>query len=131
MPSLPRPAAEIVLANGDARSWEGGRDGAPVRTVLRCAPEYVGHRRWRDGRRVGRSAGTGSRTIPKWSNRFVEDRCDDVLNEPRPGPPRVLGDAQIDRLINATLKTTPRCHALVTRSNAMHLGLSQSDGKTA
>jgi hypothetical protein len=68
---------------------------------------------------------------PSGATGFVEDRCDDVSNEPRPGPPRVLGDAQIDRLINATLKTTPRCHALVTRSNAMHLGLSQSDGKTA
>ncbi len=88
----------------------------------------VGHRRWRDGRRVGRPAGTGSRTIPKWSNRFLKTaatRCRMSLVRPR-----VVGDAQIDTLINATLKSTPPCHALVTRSNAMHLGLSQS-GKTA
>jgi hypothetical protein len=68
---------------------------------------------------------------PQVEQQVFEDRCDEVSNEPRPGPPRVLGDAQIDTLINATLKTTPRCHALVTRSNAMHPGLSQSDGKTA
>ena len=70
-------------------------------------------------------------TIRKWCNRFVEDRCDGLLNEPRPGP-RFVGDAQIETLITATLETTPPdATHWSTRSMAMHLGLSQSDGKTA
>jgi transposase len=66
-------------------------------------------------------------TISKWRNRFGEYRCDGLLDEPRPGRPRVVGDAQIEALITATLETTPPdATHWSTRSMADHLGLSQS-----
>jgi transposase len=46
-------------------------------------------------------------TVRKWHNRFVEFRCDGLLDEPRPGRPRVVGDERIKELITATLETTP------------------------
>ena len=53
--------------------------------------------------------------------------CDGLLDEPRPGRPRVVGDDQIEALITATLVTTPpNANALVDASMAEHLGLSQS-----
>lgn len=66
-------------------------------------------------------------TVRKWRNRFVQYRCDGLLDEPRPGRPRVVGDEQIEALITATLETTPpNATHWSTRSMAEHLGLSQS-----
>ena len=66
-------------------------------------------------------------TVRRWRNRFVVDRCDGLLDEPRPGRPRVVGDEKIKELITATLETTPaNATHWSTRSMAEHLGLSQS-----
>ena len=46
-------------------------------------------------------------TVRKWRTRFVQFRCDGLLDEPRPGRPRVVGDEQIEALITATLEATP------------------------
>ncbi|WP_374021365.1 IS630 family transposase [Mycobacterium sp. HNNTM2301] len=63
----------------------------------------------------------------KWRTRFVTDRLDGLLDEPRPGRPRLVGDEQIEALITATLETTPAdATHWSTRSMAEHLGLSQS-----
>ena len=66
-------------------------------------------------------------TVRRWRNRFVIDRCDGLLDEPRPGRPRVVGDERIKELITATLETTPPAAThWSTRSMAEQLGLSQS-----
>ena len=66
-------------------------------------------------------------TVRKWRTRFVQFRCDGLLDEPRPGRPRVVGDEQIEALITATLEATPpEATHWSTRSMAEHLGLSQS-----
>ena len=46
-------------------------------------------------------------TVRRWRNRFVEFRCDGLVDEPRPGRPRVVGDEQIKALIIGTLESTP------------------------
>ena len=66
-------------------------------------------------------------TVKRWRNRFVELRCDGLLDEPRPGRPRVVGDEQIKALITQTLESAPRdATHWSTRSMAEQLGLSQS-----
>jgi transposase len=66
-------------------------------------------------------------TIRKWRNRFAEQRCDGLLDEPRPGRPRTVEDTQIEELITATLESAPRdATHWSTRSMAQHLGMSQS-----
>jgi transposase len=63
----------------------------------------------------------------KWRTRFVTHRLDGLLDEPRPGRPRVVGDERIEELIVATLETAPKdATHWSTRSMAEHLGLSQS-----
>jgi transposase len=63
----------------------------------------------------------------KWRTRFVTGRLDGLLDEPRPGRPRVVGDERIEELIVATLETAPKdATHWSTRSMAEHLGLSQS-----
>lgn len=78
-PALAR-RARIVLACGD------GRDNHTVARRLRVSPATVG----------------------KWRARFVRDRLDGLYDEPRPGAPRTITDAQIEQVIVRTLETTPR-----------------------
>ena len=71
--------------------------------------------------------GISRNTVKRWRNRFVEYRCDGLLDEPRPGRPRVVGDEQIKALITQTLESAPSdATHWSTRSMAEHLGLSQS-----
>ena len=63
----------------------------------------------------------------KWRSRFAEQRLDGLLDEPRPGRPRTISDAQVEQVIVRTLETTPKAAThWSTRSLAAELGLSQS-----
>src|SRR5882757_11576414 len=76
---------------------------------------------------IARELGVTRGMVTKWRNRFAADRLDGLLDEPRPGRPRVVEDARIEALITATLETAPRdATHWSTRSMAEHLGLSQS-----
>jgi transposase len=66
-------------------------------------------------------------TVGKWRQRFIEKRLDGLLDEPRPGTPKKLSDADVDRVLGLTLESTPS-HAAhwSTRSLAEASGLSRS-----
>ena len=66
-------------------------------------------------------------TVRKWRGRFVADRLDGLTDEPRPGQPRTITDAQVEEVIVKTLETTPRdATHWSTRSMAAEVGLNQS-----
>src|ERR1700729_3136321 len=56
---------------------------------------------------VARKLGLTHQTVGKWRQRFIERRLDGLLDEPRPGAPRQVGDAQIERVVRLTLESTP------------------------
>jgi transposase len=63
----------------------------------------------------------------KWRSRFVAHRLDGLLDEPRPGRPRTVTDAQVEEVIVKTLESTPHnATHWSTRSMAAEAGLSQS-----
>ncbi|HLN97839.1 MAG TPA: IS630 family transposase [Pyrinomonadaceae bacterium] len=64
--------------------------------------------------------------VGKWRSRFVSKRLDGLLDEPRPGAPRTVNDAKVERVIALTLESIPRqaTHWSV-RSMAKHCGLSR------
>lgn len=66
-------------------------------------------------------------TVGKWRQRFLEKRLDGLLDEPRPGTPRKLSEADVDRVIGLTLDSAPT-HARhwSTRSLAAASGLSRA-----
>src|SRR5580693_1427312 len=66
-------------------------------------------------------------TVGKWRQRFVEKRLDGLLDEPRPGTPRKLSEADVDRVLGLTLESAPS-HAAhwSTRSLAEASGLSRA-----
>jgi transposase len=47
-------------------------------------------------------------TVGKWRTRFVQDRLEGLLDEPRPGAPRTITDEQVEDVVIRTLETTPR-----------------------
>jgi len=66
-------------------------------------------------------------TIGKWRARFIARRLDGLLDEPRPGAPRQITDADVERVITQTLESTPKdATHWSTRSMAKASGLTQS-----
>ena len=65
--------------------------------------------------------------VTKWRNRFAEDRLDALVDEPRPGRPRTVTDAQVEEVITRTLESTPKdATHWSTRSMATEVGVTQS-----
>ena len=48
---------------------------------------------------VAQKLGVTYQTVGKWRQRFVEQRLDGLLDEPRPGAPRQVSDTQIERVV--------------------------------
>ena len=66
-------------------------------------------------------------TVGKWRSRFLEQRLDGLLDEPRPGAPRTITDEDVERVVTMTLESAPRdATHWSTRSMAAASGLSQS-----
>src|SRR5713226_1707243 len=66
-------------------------------------------------------------TVGKWRSRFIARRLDGLLDEPRPGAPREIGDAAVERLIATTLTERPAgATHWSSRMLATKLGLSQT-----
>ncbi len=76
---------------------------------------------------VARILRVAPQTVRKWRQRFVSHRLDGRLDEPRPGAPRTVTDAAIERIVTHTLETTP-AHAThwSTRAMAQRSGVSRS-----
>ena len=66
-------------------------------------------------------------TVGKWRSRFVADRLDGLVDEPRPCAPRSITDAQVEQVVIDTLESTPRDATHWSRASmAGHSGLSRS-----
>lgn len=66
-------------------------------------------------------------TVGKWRSRFVADRLQGLVDEPRPGAPRSITDARIEEVIGRTLESKPEAAThWSTRGMAKATGLSQA-----
>src|SRR3989442_7595842 len=123
-----RPLPPLTL-NDDERDtlqgWTRRRITAQAlaqraRVVLECAAGKA-------NRTVARELRLDEDTVGKWRQRFLVKRVDGLLDEPRPGAPRTIIDAQVERVVALTLETTPRdATHWSTRGMAARCGLSQS-----
>jgi transposase len=60
-----------------------------------------------DNKAICLEVGADANTVGKWRRRFAAQRLDGLLDEPRPGTPRKIGDDEIADTIRRTLETTP------------------------
>jgi transposase len=66
-------------------------------------------------------------TVCKWRERFRVHRLEGLLDEPRPGAPRSITDAQVEKVITRTLESMPdNSTHWSTRLMAQKTGLSQT-----
>src|SRR3954467_2218566 len=90
------------------------------RIVLACAEGL-------NNQAVARRLRITPQTVGKWRGRFLEDRLEGLTDEPRPGAPRSLTDAQVEEVITRTLESKPPAATRwSTRGMAEVTGLSQS-----
>ena len=91
-----------------------------ARIVLACAD---GH----SNTRVAADLRVCVDTVGKWRSRFLEQGLEGLLDQPRSGRPRMIDDADVERVIALTLETTPRdATHWSTRSMARRSGLSHT-----
>jgi transposase len=88
--------------------------------ILECAADET-------NTRVARKLRLTKQTVGKWRNRFLAKRLDGLLDDPRPGAPRTVSDAQVEDVVTLTLETKPRdATHWSTRAMAARCGLSQT-----
>jgi len=91
-----------------------------ARIILACAEGT-------QNKDVATQLGVSQQMVCRWRVRFAADRVAALYDEPRPGAPRTVSDAQVERVIVETLEKTPRGEThWSTRSMAKHSGLSRS-----
>ncbi len=75
---------------------------------------------------IARQLGCTGATVCKWRERFRQQGLDGLADEPRPGAPRRITDAQVEEAVTRTLEgTPPGATHWSTRSLAKEVGLSQ------
>src|SRR4051794_7624083 len=90
-----------------------------ARVVLACAEGLSNHS-------VSRKLRCSLGMVGKWRARFLKGRLEALYDEPRPGTPRRVSDAQVEQVVIQTLETTPRGEThWSTRGLAKATGLSR------
>ncbi|MGH8919852.1 MAG: IS630 family transposase, partial [Actinomycetes bacterium] len=103
-----KPRLPLVLTDAERRTlqgWASRRKTAQglaqrARIVLLCAEG-------RSNTAVAAELGITRITAGKWRNRFVTARFAGLSDEPRPGVPRTITDAQIEEVVVRTLEEAP------------------------
>jgi transposase len=123
-----RPIPSLTLTSEEKQTlerWSRRHSSAQAlalrcRIVLACAEGL-------SNTAVARRLPATLQTVGKWRSRFLAQRLNGLLDEPRPGAPRKISDTAVERVLTLTLETQPReATHWSTRSLAKRCGLSQS-----
>ena len=103
-----RPTVEIKLSADERKTlqrWARRHSSSQAlalrcRIVLACGED-------RSNRDVATELGVNAATVSKWRHRFAQDRLDGLMDAPRPGAARTIGDDVIEAVVVETLETTP------------------------
>jgi transposase len=103
-----RPKKPLILSSEEReklQQWAGRpkttqRLALRARIVLRCAEGL-------SNQAVARELRTTGATVGKWRERFRTARLEGLVDEPRPGAPREITDAQVEEVVTRTLESTP------------------------
>lgn len=123
-----RPIPELTLRPEERTTLEGWvRRQKTAQFLARRARLVLACAEGKTNTAVAAEVGLSRLTVGKWRARFLEGRLDGLLDEPRPGAPRKISDADVERVLVRTLETTPRdATHWSTRSMAQASGLSPS-----
>jgi transposase/transposase-like protein len=104
-----RPTVEITVSaqeRSTLQRWARRHSSAQAlalraKIVLACAEGTKTHGE------IAADLGCNPTTVGKWRHRFAVDRLDGLVDAPRPGAARTIGDDVIEAVIVETLETAP------------------------
>jgi transposase len=119
----PKP---IELAEEErARLIELSRRSKTANAVARRARIVLAAADGMGNSEMHRKLGVSVGTAVKWRARFLKQRMDGLLDEPRVGAPRTVTDAEVENVVTKTLEQTPRGQTHWSRRTmAREVGLS-------
>jgi transposase len=92
-----------------------------IRVVLACAEPGA------TNLGVAEALGVSRPTVATWRRRFAEHRLEGLVDAPRSGAPRTIGDEAVERVVALTLKEAPsNATHWSTRAMARRAGVSQT-----
>jgi transposase len=125
-----RPKAALVVSaeqREELERWVRRRSTGQAlalraRIILSCAEGG-------NNKAVASRLGMSRLTVGRWRSRFIRSGVDGLLDAPRPGAPRTISDATVEKAVTLTLtlESKPRdATHWSTRSLAKRVGLSRS-----
>jgi transposase len=123
-----RPIPPLILTVDERETLERwARRAKTAQAVAQRARLILGCAAGRTNTGVAHELRLTKQTVGKWRHRFLARRLEGLLDESRPGAPRTITDAQVERVLTRTLETTPAdATHWSTRSMAKASGLSRS-----
>ena len=124
-----RPTVEITLSAEERATlerWARRHSSSQTlalrsKIVLACAAGDATHAE------IAAELGCNPVTVGKWRNRFAEGRLDGLVDAPRPGAARTIGDDVIEAVVVETLESAPPdATHWSTRSLAAKHGISHT-----
>ena len=125
---LGRPTVAVVLSDDERETLErwARRPTSAQALALRCRI-VLAAAEGTPNTEIAAALGCHPVTAGKWRRRFAQRRLDGLSDEPRPGAPRTISDAQIEAVIVKTLEEQPHnATQWSTRSMAAAVGMSQT-----
>ena len=122
----PKPSLNLVATDEEKLTLLARRPKTAQRVAVRAKIVL----RAADGlsnQEIARGLGITGATVGKWRERFRLHGMEGLSDEPRPGAPRKITDAQVEAAVTQTLESVPPAAThWSTRSLSQQVGLSQS-----
>lgn len=106
--AMGRPKAPLILTPREEttlRSW--ARRARSAQQLARRARIILASAQGLDNKVVARKLRVSPQMVCAWRGRFIRGRLDSLHDEPRPGAPRKVTDAQVEDVVVRTLESKP------------------------
>ena len=105
-----RPTVQLTLSGNERKTLErwARRHTSSQALALRCRIILACADSDTTNTQIAAEQGCNPATVSKWRHRFSVDRLDGLVDAPRPGKPRTIGDDTVEAIIIDTLESAPK-----------------------